>query len=64
MAIAEKNIVISSSPWESSVMDLAKAAATFCLTDNSSADYLATGKSIPAEHLPVMAVPTTAGTGK
>jgi alcohol dehydrogenase class IV len=46
-----------------SVMDLAKAAATFCLTDNSSADYLATGKSIPAEHLPVIAVPTTAGTG-
>lgn len=45
-----------------SVMDLAKAAATFCLADRPSADYVG-GAAIPAAHLPVIAVPTTAGTG-
>lgn len=46
-----------------SVMDCAKAAATFCLTNNHSTDYLGTGKAIPEHHLPLIAVPTTAGTG-
>lgn len=46
-----------------SVLDLAKAAATFCLTQNKSTDFLQTGKPIPTDHLPLIAVPTTAGTG-
>lgn len=46
-----------------SVMDCAKAAATFCLTDNKSTEFLGTGKNIPEQHLPLIAVPTTAGTG-
>ena len=46
-----------------SVMDCAKAATTFCMTNNQSTDYLGTGKAIPESHLPLIAVPTTAGTG-
>lgn len=46
-----------------SVMDLAKAAATMCLTDESVTAYLGTGRPVPPAHLPVIAAPTTAGTG-
>lgn len=45
-----------------SVMDCAKAAATFCLCGKSSAEYLGSSLPIPSEHLPLIAVPTTAGT--
>lgn len=46
-----------------SVIDCAKAAATICLTNDSIRLYHGTGKMIPEEHLPLIAVPTTAGTG-
>lgn len=46
-----------------SVMDCAKAAATICLTDNSVECLIGQGKQIPQAHLPVIAIPTTAGTG-
>lgn len=46
-----------------SAMDLAKAAASIALTDDSIADYHGTGKALLSEHLPLIAVPTTAGTG-
>lgn len=46
-----------------SVMDCAKAAATFCLTEDSATRYLGTGAVLPQAHLPLIAVPTTAGTG-
>lgn len=46
-----------------SVMDCAKAAASICLTEESICVYHGTGVPMPQEHLPLIAVPTTAGTG-
>lgn len=44
-------------------MDCAKAAASVALTGDSIRKYHGTGISLPREHLPLIAVPTTAGTG-
>lgn len=46
-----------------SALDCAKAAASICLTDDSIEKYHGTGEPMPQEHLPIIAVPTTAGTG-
>mgnify|MGYP002519321801 CR=1 FL=1 len=46
-----------------SAMDCAKAAATISLTDDSIRKYHGTGVPVPQDHLPLIAVPTTAGTG-
>lgn len=46
-----------------SALDCAKAAASICLTDDSIRRYHGTGEAMPTEHLPLIAVPTTAGTG-
>ena len=46
-----------------SSMDAAKAAATIALTDDSIRKYHGTGEKVPQEHLPLIAIPTTAGTG-
>ncbi len=46
-----------------SVMDCAKAAATIALTNDSIRKYHGTGLQLPTTHLPMIAVPTTAGTG-
>lgn len=46
-----------------SVMDCAKAAATMCLTNEPVENFLAVGKQVPQAHLPIIAIPTTAGTG-
>ncbi len=46
-----------------SALDLAKAAATVCLTGDSITKYHGTGVAIPETHLPLIAIPTTAGTG-
>lgn len=44
-------------------MDCAKAAASVALTQDSIRKYHGTGVALPAEHLPLIAIPTTAGTG-
>lgn len=46
-----------------SVMDCAKAAATVALTDDPIEHYHGTGVPLPQKHLPLIAVPTTSGTG-
>lgn len=46
-----------------SPMDCAKAAASVALTQDSIRKYHGTGVALPVEHLPLIAVPTTAGTG-
>ena len=44
-------------------MDCAKAAASVALTSDSIRKYHGTGVAMPEKHLPLIAVPTTAGTG-
>lgn len=46
-----------------SSMDCAKAAASIALTEDSIRTYHGTGIPMPQVHLPIIAVPTTAGTG-
>lgn len=61
--IREKNLKFVVAMGGGSAMDLAKSAASIALTNDSIADYHGTGKAMPQEHLPIIAVPTTAGTG-
>ena len=46
-----------------SALDCAKAAGTICFTEESIRAYHGTGVPMPQRHLPLIAVPTTAGTG-
>lgn len=61
--IREKNIGFVVALGGGSSMDCAKAAASIALTEDSIRKYHGTGVPMPKEHLPLIAVPTTAGTG-
>ena len=61
--IREKRLKFVVAMGGGSAMDLAKSAASIAFTNDSIADYHGTGKAMPQEHLPIIAVPTTAGTG-
>lgn len=61
--IREKNIGFVVALGGGSSMDCAKAAASVALTQDSIRKYHGTGVSLPIDHLPLIAVPTTSGTG-
>ncbi len=61
--IREKSIGFVVALGGGSSMDCAKAASAVALTEDSICKYHGTGVPIPEEHLPLIAVPTTAGTG-
>lgn len=61
--IREKKIGFVVALGGGSSMDCAKAAASIALTEDSIRKYHGTGVPMPQEHLPLIAVPTTAGTG-
>ncbi|WP_455809105.1 iron-containing alcohol dehydrogenase [Clostridium butyricum] len=61
--IREKNIGFVVALGGGSSMDCAKAAASVALTEDSIRKYHGTGVSLPIDHLPLIAVPTTSGTG-
>ena len=61
--IRQKNIGFVVALGGGSPMDCAKAAACVALTSDSIRKYHGTGVAMPEKHLPLIAVPTTAGTG-
>ena len=61
--IRAKNIGFVVALGGGSSMDCAKAAASIALTEDSIRKYHGTGVAMPQEHLPLIAMPTTAGTG-
>lgn len=46
-----------------SALDCCKAAGSVCFTEDSIRKYHGTGVPMPQKHLPLVAIPTTAGTG-
>ena len=61
--IREKQIDFTVALGGGSALDCAKAAGTVCFTEDSIRKYHGTGVALPEKHLPLIAIPTTAGTG-
>lgn len=61
--IKDNNIDFVAALGGGSALDCAKAAASICLTSDSIRKYHGTGEKLPKEHIPLIAIPTTAGTG-
>ncbi len=61
--IREKKIDFVVALGGGSAMDLAKAASVIACTKDSITEYHGTNKKLPLQHLPLIALPTTAGTG-
>ena len=61
--IKDNNVQFTVALGGGSSMDCAKAASTVCFADESIEKYHMTGVNLPNEHLPIIAIPTTAGTG-
>lgn len=61
--IRENNIDYVIALGGGSALDLAKAAASVALTEDSITKYHGTGVQLPLESLPTIAIPTTSGTG-
>ena len=58
-----KNIKFLAALGGGSALDCAKAAASVCLTKNSILQYHSGDRKLPNGHIPLIAIPTTSGTG-
>ena len=61
--IKEKKVDFLVALGGGSALDCAKASGTICFTEDSICKYHGTGEVLPKQHLPLIAIPTTAGTG-
>jgi alcohol dehydrogenase len=61
--IRSKNIKFLAALGGGSALDCAKAAASVCLTKNSIVLYHSADRNFNSDHIPLIAIPTTAGTG-
>jgi alcohol dehydrogenase len=59
----EKNIEFAVALGGGSSLDCAKAACSVCKTPYSIVDFHSGSKKLGSEHLPLIAIPTTSGTG-
>jgi alcohol dehydrogenase len=61
--IRNKNIKFLAALGGGSSLDCAKAAASVCKTSHSIVQYHSSNRYLTKEHLPLIAIPTTSGTG-
>ncbi|MGX7195666.1 iron-containing alcohol dehydrogenase family protein [Enterococcus olivae] len=61
--IREKQITFIVALGGGSVIDLAKVCGTLCFAEEEVAAYLGSGLALPEQRLPLIAIPTTSGTG-
>jgi alcohol dehydrogenase len=61
--IRSKNIKFLAALGGGSSLDCAKAAASVCTTPHSIVQYHSSSRKLSNEHIPLIAIPTTSGTG-